>query len=203
MIRKIKRTIIAISLSSTVTAAGIFYIQKDNEEDIVTDKSFSPIIETNYVDEEAVFEALEETPQIIGLTGDIEKNVKFNDKKWFGNKEYAIKLNGEFKLGIDTEDISIITHENTVIVKYPHSKIISVSLPFDYAEIDKDVGLLRKSLNEKELQSLYGEAREDAINDIKINIKARDKSDKYVENALEGLIKQVKYVDDVKFINKE
>jgi hypothetical protein len=153
------------------------------------------------VNEKAVLSALSETPQFVGLTGDVSKSMTLGDDRWFGDRTYELTLNGEFKLGIDTKDIDITTKGNTVVVKFPNPKVISVDLPFDKAVIKSDIGLLRKDLSDSEVQGLYKEARKAAVKDIKVNIKARDKAETAVKHSLEDLIEQVPYVEDVIFID--
>jgi hypothetical protein len=195
-----KRTLITFALGAIITAGTIAYYDVPPNS---PDAKLAPVQAKQLVNKDAVLDALSETPQLVGLTGDVSKTVTLTDNKWFGDKTYELTLNGEFKLGVETEELDITTRGNTVVVRFPQPKLISVDLPFDQASIKKDVGLLRQDLSESELQSLYGEARKEAVQDIHVNIKARDKAETAVEHALEDLIEQVPAVEQVIFIEEE
>jgi Protein of unknown function (DUF4230) len=188
-----KRTVITFALGATIAAGALTYTADKPTE------SAAPKLAPHYVDRTAVLNALSETPQLVGLTGDVTKTITYSDDKWFGDKTYELTLKGEFKLGVETKDIDITTRGNTVVVRFPKPKILAVDLPFDKAKIRKSVGLLRGDLDESELQALYAEARKDAVHDIKVNIRAREKAEVAVEHALEDLIEQVPYVENVIF----
>jgi hypothetical protein len=194
----VKRTLITFALGATITAGTIAYVSPASDS---PDAKLAPVQAKQLVNKDAVLDALSETSQLVGLTGDISKTVTLTDNKWFGDKTYELTLNGEFKLGVNTEELDITTRGNTVVVRFPQPKLISVDLPFDQASIKKDVGLLRQDLSESALQSLYGEARKEAVQDIRVNIKARDKAETAVEHALEDLIEQVPAVESVIFVD--
>jgi hypothetical protein len=119
--------------------------------------------------------------------------------KWYGDKTYKLAATGTFKLGVSTSDIIVTTSGNTVTVKFPQPKIISVDLPFDKAALTKDVGFMRKDMSEAQLQAMYGKARTGATEDIKRNRQAFDKAEASVERTIEALVGQVDNVKDVKF----
>jgi Protein of unknown function (DUF4230) len=190
-----KRTVITFALGATIAAGVLTYYNGTKTV------SPSPVEAKHYVDRTAVLNALSETPQLVGLTGNVAKTITYSDDKWFGDKTYELTLNGEFKLGVETKDIDITTRGNTVVVRFPQPKLLAVDLPFDQAEIRKNVGLLRGDLDESDLQALYAEARKDAVHDIKVNIRAREKAEAAVQHTLEDLIEQVPYVENVVFAN--
>lgn len=152
---------------------------------------------TATIDEEAVITALKSKGQLVGLTGKVAKIVTLTDDSWYGDKTYRLTAKGSFKLGVDTDDITVSTHGNTVTVRFPQPKIISVSLPFDKAAIEKDVGLLRKDLTEAELQAMYGNARKGAVEDIKRNRQAFDEAEESVERIIERLVESVEGVENI------
>jgi hypothetical protein len=191
-----KRTILMVALTATITSTALTLTA---EPAVPAKPTPKPHIAPATVDRTAVLNALSETPQLVGLTGEVAKTITYSDDKWFGDKTYELTLNGEFKLGVETKDIDITTRGNTVVVRFPQPKILAVDLPFDKAKISKNVGLLRGELDESELQALYAEARKDAVHDIKVNIRAREKAEAAVEHALEDLIEQVPYVENVIF----
>jgi hypothetical protein len=165
----------------------------------------APIAKANVIaiDEQAIISALNTRSQIVGLTGNVSKTVTHHADKWYGDKTIELAATGTFKLGVQTNDIEITTKGNTVTVRFPHPKVISVDMPFDQAVISKDVGMLRKELTDAELQALYGKARDGAIEDIKRNRQAFDKAEDSVERTIERLIAPIQGVEDVEFIEME
>jgi len=152
-----------------------------------------------FVDYQAVIDALSTEAQIVGVTGNAQKTVRHVDAKWYGDRAVELTVVGEFKLGIQTRDIEVSTHGNTIKVRFPQPALISADFPFDHATIGKDVGLLRKDLTDGELQALYGKAREGAIADIKANEEARAQAVEGVERAIDGLLGAVENVSEIEY----
>jgi hypothetical protein len=198
--RSVKQVSVAFALGVVISGGFIFSQTPDTETRHLTKVIPSSPIKVD-VDKKAVIKALSETRELVGLTGDISKTVRLTDDKWFGDKTYELTLDGTFKLGVDTKDVDITVKGNTVVVRFPDPHIISVDLPFDKAAIKKDVGFIRKDLSESEMQSLYGEARKQAVADVKVNVKAREKAEASVENALEDLIERLPAVESVIFVD--
>jgi hypothetical protein len=197
--RNFKRTAITVTLTAAITAGTLTFYQSPDSPEANT--QLAPVPTKQLVDKQAIVSALSETPQLVGLTGDISKTVTLKDDRWFGDKTYAMTLDGTFKLGVDTKDVGITVRGNTVVVRFPQPKLIAVDLPFDKAQLSKDVGFLRKDLSDSELQSLYGEARKQAVADVKVNVKARDKAEDAVEHALEDFIERLPAVESVIFVD--
>ncbi|MFU8688453.1 DUF4230 domain-containing protein [Rossellomorea sp. FS2] len=198
MLKRTKRHILTFALGVGITATTVALYTPSNADSTT---KLAPVQAKQLVDKDAIIDALTETPELVGLTGDISKTVRLTDDKWFGDKTYELTLEGTFKLGVATDDVSITTQGNTVIVRLPQPRIIAVDLPFDKAAISKDVGLLRQDLSESELQALYKVAREQAVADVKVNAKAREEAEEAVENALEELIGRLPAVESVEFEN--
>ncbi|MBW3113515.1 DUF4230 domain-containing protein [Bacillus sp. MCCB 382] len=197
--RTLKRTALTFTLGVAITAGVLTFYQSPASPEATT--KLAPVQAKELVDKRAIISALSETPEIVGLTGDISKTVRLQDDKWFGDKTYELTLDGTFKLGVSTKDVDITVKGNTVVVRFPDPHIIAVDLPFDKAAIKKDVGLMRKDLSESELQSLYGQARKQAVADVKVNVKAREKAEDSVEHALEDLIERMPAVESVIFVD--
>jgi Protein of unknown function (DUF4230) len=198
MLKRTKRHIITFALGVGITATTVA-LYTPSSADSTT--NLAPVQAKRIVDKDAIIDALTETHELVGLTGDISKTVRLQDNRWYGDKTYELTLEGTFKLGVATADVSITTQGNTVIVRLPQPRIIAVDLPFDKAAISKDVGLLRQDLSEAEMQALYKEAREQAVADVKVNVKAREKAGEAVENALEDLIERLPAVESVIFVD--
>lgn len=154
---------------------------------------------TATIDEAAVISALQSKGQLVGLTGKVAKTVTLSNDEWYGDKTYRLTAKGSFKIGVNTDDISVSTRGNTVTVRFPQPKIISVSLPFDKAAIEKDVGLLRKDLSEAELQAMYGNARKGAVEEIKRDRQAFNEATESVERIIERLVAPVQNVENIEF----
>jgi hypothetical protein len=154
----------------------------------------------HYVDKQAVINALSTKAEIVGLTGKVSKTTEYHADKWYGDKTYKLAATGTFKLGVSTADIQISAHGNTVKVKFPQPKIISVDIPFDKAKVSKDVGMFRKDLDEAQLQAMFGKTRTGAIEDIKRNRQAFDKAEASVERTIEALVGQVDGVKNIEFM---
>ncbi|WP_162927803.1 DUF4230 domain-containing protein [Bacillus sp. Y1] len=193
-------------LTAGALAVGLYVgVSHDQSQAPQRTAPVAPIAKANVItiDEQAIISALNTRSQIVGLTGNVSKSVTVSDDAWYGDKTIELAATGTFKLGVQTNDIEITTKGNTVTVRFPHPKVISVDMPFDQATISKDVGMLRKELTDAELQSLYGKAREGAIDDIKRNRQAFDKAEDSVERTIERLIAPVPGVEDVEFIEME
>jgi hypothetical protein len=149
------------------------------------------------VDRAAVINALNTRAQIVGLTGKVAKTVTLSDNAWYGDKTYELAATGTFNLGVDTSDLRVTTRGNTVTVRFPQPKVISVDMPFDKAALKKDVGLLRKDLTEAELQALYGKARESAVADIKRDRQAFDKAEESIETTIEKLLTPIPGAENI------
>jgi hypothetical protein len=187
----------AALVASVALASGIYVgtVLNASHAEVVT-----PVEAPHYVDKQAVINALSTKAQIVGLTGKVAKTITYENDAWFGDKTYKLAATGTFKLGVDTSDIIVTTQGNTVTVKFPQPKIISVELPFDKAHLSKDVGMFRKDISEGELQALYGKARTSAIDDIKRNRQAFDKAEESVERTIEALVGQVDGVSKVEIM---
>jgi hypothetical protein len=183
------------SLTLATSIALNVYAYKVADHDVKQ----TPVEAPHYVDKQAVINALSTKAQIVGLTGKVSKTVEYHADKWYGDKTYKLAATGTFKLGVNTSDIQVTTEGNTVKVKFPQPKIISVDLPFDKAAVTKDVGMFRSDLSEGELQAMYGKARTGATEDIKRDRQAFEKAEASVERTIEALVGQVDNVKEVKF----
>jgi hypothetical protein len=188
------------ALVATATLAGGIYLGSVATQLHETWTPVTPVEAPHYVDKQAVINALSTKAQLVGLTGKVAKTIEYKDNAWFGDKTYKLAATGTFKLGVNTSDIIVTTQGNTVTVKFPQPKIISVELPFDKAHLSKDVGMFRKDISEGELQAMYGKARTSAIDDIKRNRQAFDKAEQSVERTIEALVGQVDNVKNIEFV---
>ena len=158
---------------------------------------------TNIVDKQMVIKALLENLQVVGLEGEIEKEYTYTDTKWFGDKSFEMMLNGTFKMGFNVADIRVedvlITKDNEIIIKTPKVVLISLEIPYDRIEINKEVGLLRKDFGETDRQFLYAKASESVKQEIIDNKKIHDDSIVASQNAIIKLLKMIPDVENVYF----
>lgn len=196
-----KKTAIKVTLGvATLTLAGGIYLGSyvASPHEVTT-----PVETPHYVDKQAVINALSTKAQLVGLSGHLAKTITYDNNEWYGDKTYKLAATGTFKLGVSTSDIIVTTQGNTVTVKFPQPKLISVDIPFDKAKLSKDVGFMRKDLDEAQLQAMYGKARTSAIDDIKRDRQAFDKAEQSVERTIEALIKPVDNVKNIEFVEAE
>jgi galactitol-specific phosphotransferase system IIB component len=189
----------AVAVVTTVALAGGVYVGGILTQSNETVTPVEPAPVAHYVDKQAVINALSTKAQIVGLTGKVAKTITLKNDKWYGDKTYELAATGEFKLGVNTSDIIVTTKGNTVNVKFPQPKIISVDIPFDKAELSKDVSWTRKDISETELQAMFGKARTGAVEDIKRDRQAFEKASDSVERTIEALIESVDYVENIEF----
>jgi galactitol-specific phosphotransferase system IIB component len=189
----------AVAVVTTVALAGGIYAGSFLTKPHETITPVEPAPVAHYVDKQAVINALSTKAQIVGLTGKVAKTITYKDNAWYGDKTYELAATGEFKLGVNTSDIIVTTKGNAVNVKFPQPRIISVDIPFDKAELSKDVSWTRKDINETELQAMFGKARTGAVEDIKRDRQAFEKASDSVERTIEALIESVEGVKTIKF----
>lgn len=157
----------------------------------------------NIVDKQTVIDALTENAQIVGLNGEISKEFTYTDAKWFGDKTYAMTIHGTFKTGFSLSAINadnvIITPTNEVIISTPATELISLELPYDRIEIDKDVGTLRKDFTETDRQLLYAKASANIRKEIANDERVRKESVIASQHAIEAILALVPGVRKVTF----
>jgi hypothetical protein len=195
MTHRTATAITALALVGGIYVGSTFGTSAQPAPELTPVRAAEPIAVT--IDKQAIISALSTRAQIVGLTGKVAKTVTLNDSAWYGDKTYELAATGTFKLGVDTSDLIITTKGNTVKVRFPQPKIISVDMPFDKAALKKDVGFMRKDLTEAELQAMYGKARESAVADIKRDRQAFDKAEQSIESTIEKLLAPIPGVENI------
>lgn len=199
MKRYVKEKVIGIVIASgiLITSCGavVHYLQPSDVQ------TLTPIEEklpgAAVVSREAIIRTLSNEGQIIGLTGDIDKRARVTDDKWYGDRIYDIAILGEFKIGIDTDDIEVSTSGNTVTVHFPQPKILAVTTNYDDAIINEKATGLRKDYTTEEHQAIFKQTREEAIKEIKSNEYFEDRAKESIGEILRGLIEEIPGVDSV------
>ena len=158
---------------------------------------------SNIVDVQIVIKALTENAQIVGMDGVIEKEFRYTDAKWFGDKTYAMTLHGTFKTGFSVSAIKaenvIVTADNEVIISTPATELISLELPYDRIEIEKDVGALRKDFTETDRQLLYAKASASIRKEIEADAEVQKEALVASQQALRAILALVPGVRKVTF----
>lgn len=158
---------------------------------------------SNLVDAQTVIKALTENAQIVGMDGVITKEFRYTDAKWFGDKTYAMTLHGTFKTGFSvsalTEQNVVVTADNEVIISTPATELISLELPYDRIEIEKDVGTLRKDFTEVDRQLLYAKASASIRKEIEADAEVQKEAVQASQQALRAILAIVPGVRKVTF----
>lgn len=199
------RKVVAFALVVTVAVAGlnacVLSGNKATSIAIATEELSVPV--TNIVDKQTVITALTENLQIVGLEGTVEKEFRYTDAKWFGDKTFAMTLHGTFKTGFNIADITasnvIITANNEIIINTPDIELIALELPYDAIVIDKKVGALRKDFTEDDRQLLYAKASASIRKEIEADAQVRKQSEQASQRAIEEILALVPGVTRVTF----
>ncbi|SER88637.1 DUF4230 domain-containing protein [Psychrobacillus sp. OK032] len=158
---------------------------------------------THIIDKQTVITALTENLQIVGLEGVVEKEFRYTDAKWFGDKTFDMTLHGTFKTGFNIADITaanvVITANNEIIINTPDIELIALELPYDAIVIDKQVGALRKDFTEVDRQLLYAKASASVRKEIEADGEVRKQSEQASQRAIEAILALVPGVTKITF----
>lgn len=198
-----KKTLIAGTLTVGILASTAYGMHLGNSDGVVTTaikslplaKEPTPIV----LHEETVISALQSKARFVAPTGKVEKTVVHRDKTWLGEREYAMTVKGEFILGVDTKDIAISVEGNTIKVRIPQPKIVSLDLPYDRMTIAEDKSLLRKELPAQELKAMYSDAEKEVREDIAEDDVVQATAETQMERAVTGLLLKINGVEQVIF----
>jgi hypothetical protein len=198
------RKVIAFAAIVIVTAVSLTSCLSGNNESSIAEVSEQlSVPTTQIVDKQAVIKALKERLQIVGLEGKVEKEFRYTDAKWFGDKTFAMTLNGTFKTGFNIADITVdnvvITEDNEVIINTPDITLIALEIPYDKIVIDKDVGALRKDFTEVDRQLLYAKASASIRKQIEADVEVREESEEASQHAIEAILTLIPQVTKVTF----
>ncbi|AXN39827.1 DUF4230 domain-containing protein [Peribacillus butanolivorans] len=153
--------------------------------------------------EATVIHALAAKARIVAPTGKIAKTSTEGDSNFWGHRDYVMTVKGDYILGIDTQDIDVSVSGNTIKVRMPQPKIVSLNLPYDQMTITEDKSPLRRELPEKELKALYTEATAEVRKDIAKDDVAQAKAERQMEQAVSGLLLKINGVESVQFEEAE
>lgn len=128
-----------------------------------TEKHESEIKESEYIiSEEMVMSKLESKSQIVSLKQDLHKKEVKIDDSFFGERQTKLEINGTYKMGVNTKDISvkhIDSDSGIVYIELPKPVLISLELPYDQIGFDKTDGFFRLAMDEEEEKKFYKSAK--------------------------------------------
>lgn len=149
--------------------------------------------------EATVINALAAKARIVAPTGEVTKTISQQDENFWGHRDYKMTVHGDYVLGIDTSDIEITTVGNTVKVRMPQPKVVSLDLPYDEMKIVEQKSFLRKELPEAQLKALYTKAEAEVRNDIAKDDEVQAKAEREMEQAVEQIVVKISGVEQVVF----
>jgi hypothetical protein len=110
------------------------------------------------ITEKMVLSSLKMKSQIVSLEEELHKKQTMVDSSLFGERKTRIVVDGNFKMGLNTEDIKVIgfdSKELSVTLDLPEPVIISLEIPFDKISFSKEQGFWRASMNDEEEKDFY------------------------------------------------
>ena len=153
--------------------------------------------------EATVIHALSAKARIVAPTGEVTKTISQQDENFWGGRSYTMTVQGDYVLGVDTRDIEITTVGNTVKVRMPQPKVVSLDLPYDEMKIVEQKSFLRKELPEGELKALYTKAEAEVRKDIAKDDEMQAKAEREMEQAVEDIIVKIGGVKQIEFQEAE
>jgi hypothetical protein len=163
--------------------------------------------EQRIIDREAIITAIRSEAQIVGLSGEVDKEVRYHDENFFGQREVTMRLTGTFKLGVNIADIRsdrvfVETNgdHNVVTIVMPKPVLIALDLPYDQMRIDEDKSWLRRHFSDEQLRELYVEARGLVIGELSTDEATQRKAQELTQQAIEHLLRVIPNVDEVRFV---
>jgi hypothetical protein len=193
----------------TVLAVAIIYvvykIETIDRQQVIREtvtESFTAQ-EQRIIDREAVITALRSEAQIVGLSGEVDKQVRYSDENWFGAREVTMRLTGTFKIGVNIADIRsdrVFVADNVVTIVMPKPVLIALDLPYDQMRIDEDKSWLRRGLSDEKLRELYVQARGLVIGELSTDEVTQKRAQELTQQAIEQLLRVIPNVDEVRFI---
>ncbi|MCO0597403.1 DUF4230 domain-containing protein [Peribacillus butanolivorans] len=149
--------------------------------------------------EATVINALAAKARIVAPTGEVTKTISQQDENFWGHRNYKLTVHGDYILGVDTQDIDVSVSGNTITVRMPQPKVVSLDLPYDEMTVTEQKSLLRKELPEAQLKALYTKAEAEVRRDIAKDDEVQAKAERQMEQAVSGLLLKINGVDFVKF----
>jgi hypothetical protein len=183
----------------------IFKLETDDQPQIIHEAVAETLaLQKQIVSREAILSAIQSEAQIVGLSGEVAKTVRYHDENWLGKRDAVMTLTGTFKLGVNIADIKsdhvMVSESGTVVIVMPKTVIISLDLPYDQMRIAKSSGLLRKDVPDEELRNMYDKTRGLIISEIIADKDTQHRAQLLTQQAIEQLLRMVDGVEEVRFV---
>ncbi|MEY8188623.1 DUF4230 domain-containing protein [Peribacillus simplex] len=149
--------------------------------------------------EATVINALAAKARIVAPTGEVTKTISQQDENFWGSRDYKMTVHGEYILGIASKDIDVSVSGNTITVRMPQPKVVSLNLPYDEMTVIEHKSFLRKELPEAQLKALYTRAEAEVRKDIAKDDEVQAKAEREMEQAVSGLLLKINGVKSVQF----
>jgi hypothetical protein len=198
--------LIAMTALAVAIIYVVFKIETVDRQQFIREtvaESFTAAPKARLVDREAIITALRSEAQIVGLSGEVDKAVRYSDENFFGAREVTMRLTGTFKLGVNIADIRsdrVFVDGNTVTIVMPKPVLIALDLPYNQMRIDEDKSWLRRHLSDEQLRELYVEARGLVIGELSTDEETQKRAKELTQQAIEQLLRVIPNVDEVRFV---
>ncbi len=163
--------------------------------DMPVDKPLISVEKTNLIDKAAVMKAVTSKAYIIGLEGNLNKSLSYDDSlsqsstfDLLAKRKFDVTFDARFLIGIDAEHIKIIIKNNTVIIALPEPTLIA--LEPSNVKFQEQNGLFRIPLTDDYKLYLLNKATESA----KVEAMSQANKDKATESIKSIITKLIKSI---------
>lgn len=208
-----KKALFYVMLGIIIALLGLIIYEKFAVNSSIKDVfKEEQTIYQNKIDKKLVVSSLKVKAEIVGLEGDIKKQVGYQDKiyetnfKWLdtlGEREYGIEINGIFKMGFDLNSIKeehIFIKDEVVKIISPEITLISLELPYDEMKIHEKVGILRNELEEEEKQYIFKVTKEKIKKELLDDEKTLKVAKINTQKAIEEFLSKIPGIKKIEFI---
>ena len=184
-----------LAIATLYLSANWYHNYKEDNKKVEVIEHKSDISNAKYIiDEDIILGKLKAKSQIVSLEQSFTKKSSSVDDAWYGDRHTEMKLKGEYKLGLNTEDIEVrhIDSANKIVyIKLPDPVLISLQLPFDDIQFDKTQGFLRLALNEDEQKQFYKSVEKEIRREIKADKEIHKQAGLNNQEVVRGLLESV------------
>jgi hypothetical protein len=173
------------------------------EQPIQIIKQHKQIADEHYIiSEQMVMGKLQSKAQLVSMEQLISKTYTDVDDGFTGIRETELTMEVTYKLGFETKDIEVkhIDSENGIIyLKLPKPTMISLEIPYDQVEFEKESGWLRLAMDETEEKKFYKAAVKNVENEILKNKEIMKQADLHNKDVVEDILSMIPAVKSVVF----
>lgn len=188
----IKAMLVILSL---YLSANIYHNYKQSKIKAEVIQPTEQISSQKYIiSEELIMGKLKAKSQIVSIEQSFNSKSTLVDDNWLGERETELKVKGNYKMGLNTNEIEVKHVDNTsgvVYIKLPDPVIISLQLPYDDIGIDKTKGFLRLSMNEDEEKNFYKSVEKEIRNKLNKDKEIHKQAVLHNHEVVKGLLNSV------------